>query len=196
MVGTETLLMAMYDEPDWVKDMFDTYLSIDIAIADRLWAEGYRFDSVHWPDDMGYKGSPFFSLPMYRELLKPYHKRAADWAHEHGCVVELHSCGFIQPLVPDLVEIGIDCLNPLEIKAGMDPAYLKKTFGDQLAFHGGINAQIWDKPELVRAEMEHLIPMLKEGGGYIFASDHSIPNSVSFENMKMISELAHKLGTF
>ena len=196
MVGTETLLMAMYDDPDWVKDMFDTFLSIDIAIADRLWAEGYRFDSVHWYDDMGYKGSPFFSPQMYREILKPYHKRAADWAHEHGAVVELHSCGYIQPLVPDLVEIGIDCLNPLEIKAGMDPVYLKNTFGDKLAFHGGINAQIWDKPELVCAEMERLIPMLKEGGGYIFASDHSIPNSVSFEQMTQIVGLARKLGRY
>ena len=196
MVGTETLLMAMYEDPDWVKDMFDTYLSIDIAIADRLWAEGYRFDSVHWYDDMGYKGSPFFSLQMYRDLLKPYHKRAADWAHEHGCVVELHSCGYIQPLVPDLVEIGIDCLNPLEIKAGMDPVYLKNTFGDKLAFHGGINAQLWDQPELVRAEMERIIPILKEGGGYIFASDHSIPNSVSLENMTMITNLAKELGKY
>ncbi len=98
--------------------------------------------------------------------------------------------------MPDLVEIGIDCLNPLEIKAGMDPVYLKKTFGDKLAFHGGINAQLWDQLDLVTAEMERIIPLLKEGGGYIFASDHSIPNSVSFENMKAISALAHKLGTY
>jgi uroporphyrinogen decarboxylase len=196
MAGTETVLCAMYEEPEWVQDMFDTYLAIDIEMANRLWDKGYKFDSVHWYDDMGYKGSPFFSPAMYRELLKPYHKRAADWAHEHGAVVELHSCGFIQPLVPDLVEIGIDSLNPLEIKAGMDPVYLKKTFGDKLAFHGGINAQIMDQTDLVRAEMERLIPLLKEGGGYIFASDHSIPNSVSFENMKLISELAHRLGRY
>ena len=196
MAGTETVLCAMYEEPEWVRDMFDTYLAIDIEMADRMYAKGYRFDSVHWPDDMGYKGSTFFSPAMYRELLKPCHKRAADWAHNHGAVVELHSCGFIQPLVEDLVEIGVDSLNPLEIKAGMDPVYLKKTFGDKLAFHGGINAQLWDQIDLVTAEMERLIPLLKEGGGYVFASDHSIPNSVSFENMKIISELAHKLGRY
>ena len=196
MVGTEALLCAMYEEPEWVEDMFDTYLSVQLELADRLMKAGYRFDSIRWPDDMGYKGSPFFSPAMYRELLKPYHKRAVDWAHERGMVAELHSCGFIQPLVPDLVEIGIDCLNPLEIKAGMDPVYLKNTFGDKLAFHGGINAQLWDQLELVTAEMERIIPLLKAGGGYIFASDHSIPNSVSFENMRAISELAHRLGTY
>ncbi len=196
MAGTEEVLCAMYDEPEWVWDMFDTYLSIDLEMANRLYEKGYRFDSVQWPDDMGYKGSLFFSPAMYRKLLKPHHKRAADWAHEHGAVVELHSCGFIQPLISDLVEIGVDSLNPLEIKAGMDPVYLKKTFGDKLAFHGGINAQLWDQLDLVTAEMERLIPLLKEGGGYVFASDHSIPNSVSFENMKIISELAHRLGTY
>ena len=68
----------------------------------------------------------------------------------------------------------------------MDPARLKNLYGDKLAFHGGINAQIWDDPERVRAEMERIIPIMKEGGGYVFGSDHSIPSSVSLENMKMI----------
>ena len=111
-------------------------------------------------------------------------------------VTELHSCGFIEPLVPDLVEIGLEMLNPLEIKAGMDPFKLKSLYGDKLAFHGGINAQLWDKPDLVRSEMERIIPVMKEGGGYVFASDHSIPNSVSFETMKQIAELAHRLGKY
>ena len=127
---------------------------------------------------------------------KGWLKALQDWAHEHGAVVELHSCGFIQPLVPDLVEIGIDSLNPLEIKAGMDPVYLKKTFGDKLAFHGGINAQIMDQPDLVRAEMERLIPLLKEGGGYVFASDHSIPNSVLHKTRKTWKPRNRRIHTF
>ena len=147
-------------------------------------------------DDMGYKKSSFFSPQMYRELLKPFHKKAIDWAHERGMVTELHSCGYIDALVPDLVDIGLEMLNPLEIKAGMDPFRLKALYGDKLAFHGGINAQLWDNLDLVLAEMERIIPAMKEGGGYVFASDHSIPNSVSFENMKAISELAHRLGKY
>ncbi len=87
-------------------------------------------------------------------------------------------------------------LNPLEIKAGMDPFKLKALYGDRLAFHGGINAQIWDNIELVKEEMERIIPIMKEGGGYVFASDHSIPNSVSLQNMKEIADLAHKLGKY
>jgi uroporphyrinogen decarboxylase len=186
----------MYDEPEWICDMFDTYLNVSLGLAQKILDAGYEFDGIFWYDDMGYKNSPFFSPAMYRELLKPYHKKAIDWAHERGLVTEMHSCGFIEPLVPDLVDIGLEMLNPLEVKAGMDPHRLKMLYGDKLAFRGGINAQLWDKPELVKAEMERIIPMMKEGGGYVFASDHSIPNSVSLETMKQISELAHRLGKY
>ncbi len=196
MIGTENFLIGMYEEPEWVTDVFDTYLNTSLDLCQRILDAGYEFDSVFWYDDMGYKASPFFSANAYRELLKPYHKKAADWAHERGMVVEMHSCGFIEPLVSDIVDAGIEMLNPLEIKAGMDPFKLKSLYGEKLAFHGGINAQIWDDIELVKAEMERIIPIMKEGGGYVFASDHSIPNSVSFENMKQISELAHILGKY
>ncbi len=196
MIGTENLLVGMYEEPEWVMDVFDTYLTSTLDLAQRVLDAGYEFDGVFWYDDMGYKGASFFSPSLYRELLKPYHKKAADWAHERGMVVEMHSCGFIEPHIADIVDAGIEMLNPLEIKAGMDPFKLKSLYGNKLAFHGGINAQIWDKPELVMAEMERIIPAMKEGGGYVFASDHSIPSSVSFETMKQISALAHKLGKY
>ena len=196
MIGTENMLIAMYEEPEWVKDVFDTYLNTSLDLCQRILDAGYEFDGVFWYDDMGYKGSPFFSPTLYRELLKPYHKKVVDWAHERGMVTELHSCGFIEPLLPDIVETGVEMLNPLEIKAGMDPFKLKKLYGDKLAFHGGINAQIWDNIDLVKAEMERIIPAMKEGGGYVFASDHSIPNSVSLKNMTEIARLAHELGKY
>lgn len=196
MVGTEDFLVGMYDDPDWVKDIFDTYLTTSLNMCQEILDAGYKFDGIFWYDDMGYKNTTFFSPEMYRELLKPFHKRAVDWAHERGLVTELHSCGFVEPLIPDLVDIGVEMLNPLEIKAGMNPTRLKELYGDKLAFHGGINAQIWDDTEKVKAEMERIIPMMKEGGGYVFASDHSIPNSVSYKTMTEISELAHKLGTY
>ena len=196
MIGTENFLIGMHEEPDWVTDVFDTYLKTSLDLCQRILDAGYEFDGVFWYDDMGYKGTPFFSPQMYRDLLKPYHKKAVDWAHERGMVTEIHSCGFIEPLVPDLIETGVEMLNPLEVKAGMDPFKLKSLYGDKLAFHGGINAQLWDDIELVKAEMRRIIPAMKEGGGYVFASDHSIPNSVSFQNMIEIARLAHELGKY
>lgn len=196
MIGTENVLIGMYEEPEWITDVFDTYLNTSLDLCQRILDAGYEFDGIFWYDDMGYKGSPFFSPALYRELLKPYHKKVVDWAHERGMVTELHSCGFIEPLLPDIVETGVEMLNPLEIKAGMDPFKLKSLYGDKLAFHGGINAQLWENIDLVKQEMMRIIPALKEGGGYIFASDHSIPNSVSLQNMTEIARLAHELGKY
>jgi uroporphyrinogen decarboxylase len=92
--------------------------------------------------------------------------------------------------------MGLDALNPLEVKAGMDPFALKREFGKDLVLHGGINAVLWDQPEPVRAEMERLVPVLKESGGYIFSSDHSVPSSVSLNDFRGIVELAKRLGSY
>ncbi len=196
MVGTERLLMAIAEDPEWCIDMFNTELDIDIALCQMLFDEGYEFDCIEWPDDMGYKYHTFFSLNTYREILKPVHKRAVDWAHSKGVVTHLHSCGDIHTFVPDLVEMGIDALNPLEVKAGMDAIALKKEYGDRLVLHGGINAVLWDNFDAIAEEMRRIVPVLKENGGYIFSSDHSVPSSVSLETFRRTVELAKELGSY
>lgn len=196
MAGTETVLIAMYDEPDWVRDMFDTFLDMCIALYSKIWDAGYHFDAISWPDDMGYKGRTFFSPEMYRKLLKPVHKRAVDWAHERGIYAHIHSCGNVMTLVDDLVEIGIDALNPIEVKSGMDPIYLKKKYGDKLVLHGGINAALWHDRNAIIGEINRVVPILKRDGGYIFSSDHSIPNSVSAETFRTIVEEVKRVGAY
>lgn len=196
MSGTETILIALLEEPEWVMDMFDTYLNSCIKHFDILWDKGYRFDSIFWYDDMGYKNNTFFSLETYREVVKPFHKKAIDWAHNKGIYAHLHSCGNIMPFVDDLVNIGLDGLNPLEIKAGMDPIFLKEKYKDKLLLHGGLNAVLWDDSKAVIQAIEENIPKLKENGGYIFSSDHSIPNSVSLDNFKKIVETVKRVGSY
>jgi len=195
-VGTETILMAMIEEPEWCLDMFERELDVSLAQLEMIWDEGYHFDEVMWYDDMGYKNSLFFSVNKYVELLKPLHKKVIDWAHKKGVYVRLHSCGDITPLVPHFYEIGIDALNPLEVKAGVNPAQLKKEFGDKMTFHGGINAVLWDDKEAISEEIKHVLPIMKENGGYIFASDHSIPDAVSLENFKHIISLVKEVGSY
>jgi len=197
MVGTETLLMALVTRPEWVTDMFNHELDVDLALFEMVWDAGYEFDSIRWPDDMGYKLSQFFSVDMYRELVKPVHKRAADWAHAKGCKVELHSCGDIRPFIPDLIDLGVDCLNPLEVKAGVDPLAVKQEFGSDLVLHGGLNAVLYEKdPEEQWAEMKRVIPELKKDGGYVAATDHSVPDTVSLERFGEFVRLAKELGTY
>ncbi len=195
-VGTTTVLIALVEDPDWLSDIFNHFLDVNLALLDRVWDAGYSFDSVFWPDDMGYKHSQFFSLRTYRRVLKPVHQRAIEWAHAKGVKAHLHSCGDVNPFVPELVEIGLDALNPLEVKAGMDPIALKQTYGDRLVLHGGINAVLWDDLDAIEAEMRKVLPVVKESGGYIFSSDHSVPESVSLEGFRHIVGLAKRLGSY
>ncbi|HCS74824.1 MAG TPA: hypothetical protein DIW17_13235 [Clostridiales bacterium] len=196
MAGTETILIAMSEEPEWVMDMFDTYLDQSIAHFDMLWDAGYTFDSIFWYDDMGYKNKPFFSNTMYKNLLQPFHRRAVEWAHNKSIYAHLHSCGDISKLLPDVLDTGIDALNPLEIKAGMNPFKIKKEYGEHLVLHGGINAVLWDNEKAAIDEIERVVPVLKENGGYIFSSDHSIPNSVSLKNFKKIIATVKRVGAY
>lgn len=196
MMGTENTLIAMMEEPELVQDMFDTYLSRCETLFSRIWDAGYRFDEISWYDDMGYKGTAFFSANTYRELLQPYHARAVKWAHDRGVYARLHSCGNIMSLLPDVLDTGIDMLNPLEVKAGMDVLRIKKEYGHRLVLHGGTNAAHWHEEERILPEIEEKLPILKENGGYVFASDHSIPNSVSLETMTHIVSLVKDRGRF
>ena len=196
MSGFETITFALIEDPEWVKDMFNTFLDTSIALFDMVWDEGYHFDSIFWYDDMGYKGAPFFSNEMYAELLQPFHKRAIDWAHNRGIKAHLHSCGNIMIRVPQLVEIGLDALNPIEIKAGMDLKALKRDFGDKLVLHGGINAMLMDQPDKVIPLIHEILPIVKQNGGFIFSSDHSIPNTVSLDTYRQMVKAVKEAGAY
>lgn len=195
-IGTERVLLALVEQPEWLSEVFNTMLDVNIALLEMVWDAGYTFDSIIWYDDMGYKHNQFFSLRTYRQLLKPVHKRAVDWAHSKGAKTHLHSCGDIRPFVPELVDIGVDALNPLEVKAGMDPIDLKRKYGNQLALHGGINAVLYNDLAALEDEMRRVIPVVKENGGYIFSSDHSVPSSVSLSDFRRIVDLAKELGRY
>ena len=122
--------------------------------------------------------------------------KARMLAGENRIDAHLHSCGNIMSRIDDLVDIGVDGLNPLEVKAGMKPLELKEKYGDKLLFHGGINAQLCDDKEAAVEEVRRIVPKLKENGGYIFSSDHSIPNSVSLETFRAIVEEVKRLGWY
>jgi len=196
IVGTEKVLLSLGEDPEWMMDMWQTEMDLNLWLLDRIWDEGYHFDALWWPDDMGYKLSQFFSVSMYRELLKPIHKQAIDWAHNKGFKARLHSCGDIRPFIPDLVELGLDSLNPLEVKAGVDPLAVKREFGDQLSLHGGFDALLWKDCDKMAETIQNNLPILKENGGYVFATDHSTPDEVSLDDFQRIVDLVKELGQY
>ncbi len=198
IVGSQNLLMAMLDDPAWVKDMFDTSAQMLVESLEEMTARGFVFDGCFVYDDMGYRNASLFSPRCYRELLLAAHKRFCDCAHSRGLPVILHSCGRVRELVPYLVEAGFDCLQPLEVKAGMDLIELKRNFGDRLAFMGGIDvrAMASENPRDIEREIATKIPYAKTGGGYIYHSDHSVPDNVSFQQYCRTIELVHYYGTY
>jgi len=195
-VGTERMLMAMVDDPEWCRDMFETALELNITLLERAWDRGYTFDCLSFPDDLGYRNGLFFSLKTYREVLKPVHKRAFDWAHDRGAKVMLHSCGNIMELLPDLIEIGLDGLNPLETKAGMDLVEIKELYGDKLVLQGGIDVRKMSKADEVEEEIRTKVTTAKQGGGYIYHSDHSVPSDVNFSDYCRVIELVRWYGRY
>ena len=167
-----------------------------VRLLDMIWDEGYTFDELMWFDDMAYRGGMFFSKKMWCQMLRPYQQRTIDWAHAHGIKAHLHCCGNINGLIPELIEMGLDALNPMEVKAGMDPIAIKRTYGRDLVLRGGCNAQNWDDWRKVEADIRTLVPTMMGSGGYIFASDHSIPDYTTLETYRRIVALVNELGTY
>ena len=157
------MLMGMADDPDWVKDMVNTYAQLTIDLFEILFSEEGYPDGIWFYEDMGYKQHPFMSPRMYREIIQPGHALTIQWAKSKGLPVIMHSCGYVEPLVPGMIEAGIDCLQVIEVKAGMDLLRLYQNFGEQLSFMGGIDVRVLynnDRAE-IDAELEAKIPIVK-----------------------------------
>ena len=115
-----------------------------------------------------------------------------DW-----CIVA-DGFGNFNEVVPELIEIGWDCLQPLEVKAGMDVIQLKREYGDKIALMGGIDVRVMadGTDEELEDEIGKKITIAKENGGYIYHSDHSVPDNVSFPRYRRVIELVHQYGSY
>ncbi|MBU4211124.1 MAG: hypothetical protein L6437_07145 [Kiritimatiellae bacterium] len=184
MCGHEYMLMGMALDPDWVRDMTKTYADLTIAMWEILFAEEGLPDGIFFYEDMGFKEKPFMSPEMYRELIMPAHKRTCSWAYSKGLRVIMHSCGFVEPLVPHMIEAGIDMLQAMEVKAGMDMLRLNKLYGDKIGFMGNIDIReiISNDRNRIDAELKKkILPLMATKTPYILSSDHSTPPDVDYE---------------
>lgn len=152
-------------------------------------------------DDFGSQEGLLISPKVFREFYKPHLQRGIELAKSFDLIVFHHDDGSCRALIPELVEMGIDILNPIQWRcAGMDPAELKRNFGERLCFHGGVDNQHtlpFGTPEEVRAEVRWLIETLAaDGTGYILAPCHAIQPNTSVENVLAMYEAAREYGTF
>ncbi len=186
--GFDTLLTDMALNPELAHWLMDRFTDFYVTHFDRmLGAAGGAIDILRIADDLGSQNSLFISPVMFREFVMPRVKRLVDMAHSHEVRVMFHSCGAIRPLIGDLVECGVDILDPLQASAaGMEPEALKRDCGDQLCLHGGICTQYLlpgGTPQEVCAETRRRIEILGEGGGYILAPCHVLQSDVPTENI-------------
>ena len=200
MRGFAELLMDFSDNPEFACRLMDFMTDISIRIAERaLDAVGENVDVLYYADDLGHQQSTLISPQMYRKLIKPRHKRFFDAVKARNeAKILLHSDGAISPLIEDLIEIGVDALNPVQVSAcAMDPVRLKKEFGDRLAFWGAIDTREvlpFRSPEEVRKEVRRMIGLMGKGGGYVLASVQTIQAEVPPENIVAMFEEAKSYG--
>jgi uroporphyrinogen decarboxylase len=196
--GHEHLLAGMALDPDWVVDMVETYSRLTIELQEILFAEEGYPDGIWYYEDMGFKQHPFMSPRMYRQILQPAHTRTIGWAHARRLPVIMHSCGYVEPLVPGMLEAGIDCLQVIEVKAGMDLLRMYQNFGEVLSFMGGIDVRVLyhNNRSEIDAELEAKIPLVKGNYGYVLHSDHSIPNNVHPETYQYFIQKGLDLGKY
>lgn len=196
--GHQYMLTGMALDPDWIRDMVETFSRVTKELWEILFAEEGMPDGIWFFEDMGFKNRPFMSPDMYRELIQPGHKRTVGWAKEHGLPVIMHSCGYVEPLLPGMIEAGIDCLQVIEVKAGMDLLKLYREYGDRLSFMGGMDVRVLYTNDLdaVNRELSAKIPFVKGHNGYMLHSDHSIPNTVAYETYRYFVDRGLELGTY
>ena len=199
--GMDKLFMDMALNPKLVQALIYKLLGFHIEYNRRIFEESAdKIDIFMLGDDFGAQNGLLISLEMFRKFFKPALKKLIDLGHKFGLKVMLHSCGSIKLLIPDLINIGLDILNPIQTKAkDMDTNKLKKAFGKDLSFHGSVDVQQvlpFGTVEEVEREVKQCIDALAPGGGFILAPAHNIQPDTPIENIITLFETAQKYGRY
>jgi uroporphyrinogen-III decarboxylase len=192
--------MSVIMRPDYIHEVFNRQTDIAIKNLERL----YKVVKDHIDiificgTDFGTQDSQFCGVDTLEEMYLPYYKKMNDWIHAHtGWKTFKHSCGAVEPFIGKFIEAGFDILNPVQINAkGMDPSYLKKTYGDQITFWGGgVDTQkvlAFGSPSEVKNQVKENLRIFGEKGGFVFNTVHNIQANVPLENMVAMFETIHQ----
>jgi uroporphyrinogen decarboxylase len=195
----DNFLVMLAGEPQRAHRFLDALLEIHLRNLERfLGAVGDSIDIIQFGDDLGAQNSPQISPRMYREFFKPRH--AMMWARAKKLAnvkVMLHCCGAVRSLLPDLIDAGLDAINPVQISCrGMEAEGLKRDFGKDLTFWGGgcdtQNILPSATPAEVREHVRHQCEVLAPGGGFVFQQVHNIMANVPAENIVAMYDAVHE----
>lgn len=197
--------------PDWARDqplvqkILRKYTDMQLIYWEKIFETlaGIPIDVVQMSDDLAGQHGMLVSPNSYHKYLKPLHREIFDYLHaKTDAKIFFHSCGGIRPIIPDLIEVGVDILNPVQVNAsGMDSAELKREFGADLTFWGGgVDTQeAFDQrfsPTDVRADVRRRLDDLMPGGGFVFNPVHNIQGNVPPENIIAMWETLQEFGIY
>jgi uroporphyrinogen decarboxylase len=197
--GYGTWLEDLLLRPVFAEALLDRVTDIMIQVANRALEEaGAYVDLVMYGDDIATQNATLFRPDLYRRMIKPRHKAMANTIKRHGKPIVYHSCGSVYALIPDLIEVGIDALNPVQVSAAdMATDRLKREYGRELTFWGGIDTHRvlpTGTPGEVREEVKRRIDDLRDNGGYVLCAVHNIQPEVPPENIVAMYEAALEYG--
>jgi len=196
--GLEDTIIDMAANPDYAHALFDKVMEFPLKAGFGMIDEGV--DMIWLGDDVGMQHRMLMSADMWREFLKPRLAKliSAYKAKDPEILVAYHSCGYIEPIIEDLIEIGLDVLNPIQPLA-MDPAHIKDKYGDRLSFWGAIDIQETlprGSRDDIRKEVALRMKTIGEGGGYLMGPAHNVQADTSLENILAFYEAAREFGVY
>lgn len=200
MRGAENWAIDLYMHPEFSNTLHEKLAEIWIAAGNYVLQEvGEYCDIVIFGDDLGTQNQTWISPQMFRERIKPLYKKMIEsFKRKTKAKVGIHTCGSVYELIDDLIEVGIDILNPVQANAkNMEPEKLKKKAGDHLVFWGGIDTHVvlpTGTADDVKNEVSKKIAGFGRGGGYILSADHNILGDVPLENILAMFEAAGNFG--
>jgi uroporphyrinogen decarboxylase len=202
--GYENFLMQLVSDPDLIEYYLDKLSSAYIAMLDKyLDAVGDYIQVIQLHDDYGTQNSLLISPNVFKKAMKPFHSKIHGFikSKKPHLKIFFHCCGAIASLIPDLIDSGIDILNPVQISAGgMDPRFLKKEYGKSLVFWGGAcssqTTMSFKSADAVREEAREMISIFAPGGGFVFCQDHNIQPTIPSENIIALYETARDAGIY
>lgn len=201
--GTENFYIDLIADPKFAQAILDKMLEFYTGYwKEALMRIGNYIQIVKMGDDLGGQDGPLISPELYRRVLKPRHKEIFSFIRKRtSAKLYLHSDGSIYTLIPDIIECGVDVLNPIQVLAKNmgDTKRLKREFGDRLSFWGAIDTQRilpFGTPEDVEEEVKKRISNLAPGGGYILSAAHNIQPNVPPENVVAMYKAARKYGEY
>lgn len=197
--GMETALEDLAARPEIAEAILDGIHRVHVLLLRRILEEvGGMIDFVYVAEDLGTQRSLLVSPALFRRFLKPRLAAMIDLAHSYGVRVFHHDDGAIRPLIPELIEIGIDLLNPIQWRcAGMEREALARDFGAAVVFHGGVDNQQtlpFGTPDDVRRQVAENIEIFRNGKGYIVAPCHNIQSNTPTENIVAMYEAVREFG--